>query len=271
MTNLGDFLRIFPIHHCNYSCNYCTVYNQLNTPLKWKEFELMPGEEWIRALNRIGYLYKWVIVSGGEPTLHPDFVQIFNEYTLDNAVIYSNCSGKAVDKFLKLERPVMIYASFHVKEERKHSKAPFQDWSNRVSALRELGHNIQTPHVPDDGDPDIEDLPEDILKTQIEGGTDTSDGTFFSPYADSTRVFATELKTVMCATDQFVVAQDGTIWNCQAKMWSKRGKPMGHIRDIKPKLIPKEILCHEFGACHTCSQGKIARKLNNNEISLSNK
>ena len=70
----------------------------------------------------------------------------------------------------------------------------------------------------------------------------------------------------MCATDQFVIAQDGTIWNCQAKMWSKRGKPMGHIRDIKPRDIPKEILCHEFGACHTCSQGKIARKLTEDEM-----
>jgi len=275
MNHISTFLRIFPFHHCNYTCSYCTVYNTLNTPLKWQNFELLDGKTWATVLKRIGHLYKYVIVSGGEPTLHPDFVQIFNDYTWDNTVVYSNCSRKAIDKFLKLESRIMIYASFHIKEERKLSDKPFLAWQGRLMELQELGHKIQTPHVPDDGDEEIKDLPKWLLPTRMEGDVETSDGGFFSPHIDSSRIFAKELKTVMCATDQFVVAQDGTMWNCQAKMWSKRGEPMGHIRDFDPegKLrrktkfnIEKEILCHEFGACHTCSQGKIARKLTEEEM-----
>jgi organic radical activating enzyme len=259
------FLRIFPIHFCNYACEYCTVYTRLNTELKWKEFDLLDGDSWATALNRLGPMYKYLVVSGGEPTLHPDFVQIFNDYEHRNAVVYSNCSQKAVDKFVQLNEPIMIYASYHVKEERKRSEEPFLSWAKRLQKLQDAGHNLQTPHVPDDGDAEIARLPDWMLATRVEGSVGTLDGGFYSPYVDSTRVFSEELKTVMCTTDQFVIAQDGSVWNCQAKMWSKRGEPLGYIWDLEPDELPDEILCHEFGACHTCSQDKMARNLTENE------
>jgi hypothetical protein len=210
-------------------------------------------------------MYKYLVVSGGEPTLHPDFVQIFNDYEHRNAVVYSNCSQKAVDKFVQLNEPIMIYASYHVKEERKRSEEPFLSWAKRLQKLQDAGHNLQTPHVPDDGDAEIARLPDWMLATRVEGSVGTLDGGFYSPYVDSTRVFSEELKTVMCTTDQFVIAQDGSVWNCQAKMWSKRGEPLGYIWDLEPDELPDEILCHEFGACHTCSQDKMARNLTENE------
>jgi len=274
ITKKIDFnkaLRIFPIHACNYNCKYCTVYYQYNTPLRWKEFAMLDADTWVKSINKIEW-HDWVIISGGEPGIYPDIKKLCDKLDCRNIVLYSNCSKEAIKNLETLEKSIYIYASFHIKAEQKRWNGKignieidgfecFKNWCDRVNSLADSGHSISQPHVPNDGTFEIEFLPSWLMRTRIEGTKEQTGSGYYSPYAIENRVLSKKTKTVLCSTKQPVIAQDGSIWNCQAKMWSKRGEPLGNIIDFDWNL-KSWISCNEYGNCHCCSQSKKVRSLN---------
>ncbi len=283
--NFKKAVRIFPIHACNYSCNYCTAFHQYNTPLKWKEYSLLPANTWVEAINKMTWL-EWVVISGGEPGLYPGIGELCDGLNCRGIVLYSNCSERAVKGLESLEKPIFIYCSFNIKQEierwgarqHNHTKSSnlrvdgldvFQDWVSRVRRLALNGHSISQPHVPDDGTMEINFLPKWMMKTRLEGDPEQTGDKFYSPYAPFDRVHSTELKSVMCSTEQVVVMQDGSIHNCQGHAWTKRVVPMGNIIDFNWEELPEFYPCDWYGACHACSRGKDVKFLPTGEYDLS--
>ena len=110
------FIKDIPVHvyltlACNLMCSYCV--NQANLKeSKLKYYKIAPGKNWVKALNRAN---KTIIFTGGEPTLHPDFIEIINGIKKELPIIvYTNFiwPEKFTDKFIKeLKRPIKVLGS----------------------------------------------------------------------------------------------------------------------------------------------------------------
>ncbi len=64
---------------CNYTCSYCTVYDNKNGLFPPIE-NLMKAVDQISKLNRSKYI---ITLTGGEPTIHPKFTELL-KYIVDN-------------------------------------------------------------------------------------------------------------------------------------------------------------------------------------------
>src|SRR5258708_16973016 len=61
--------QIIPVRRCNLACAYCNEYDDVSKPL--------PKEEMFARVDHLGKLGTTIIViSGGEPLLHPDLDEI---------------------------------------------------------------------------------------------------------------------------------------------------------------------------------------------------
>jgi len=123
--------RVYPTLACNYRCSYC-----VNPKPKHR---IISGEQWIDILN--GWPGDSVILTGGEPTLHPDFVQIINGLNKQKICVYSNMSWK--ESLLdRLQKKIYIYASFH-----PNQKDSAEDIAKRAKYLIKSGHNLIDIHI----------------------------------------------------------------------------------------------------------------------------
>jgi len=167
-----------------------------------------------------------------------------------------------MEKILMLKNPITIHASLHAAVEmRIHGPDFVAKWAARCVALKDRGHTINTPHIPDDGSDATMSVDPRIRRVRMEGtGKNTLDGKFYSPVIDADRCEADKTWTVFCPTEQFAVAPDGSIYNCQAKLWSQRGEPMGNIQTYDQDEIGDFIECSECGHCHPCCPKKDVRR-----------
>jgi len=258
-----DVLRIYPTTLCNYKCEYCTAYITYNRHLNYKNYKTITAQQWVDSIIRLRKESDYfsddfnILVSGGEPTLYKEFNQMIDGLIENDfkVVVYTNMSEFAYKKIKQLKCKVKLYPSFHIKQEKN-----FHTWLARVLDVKQLGHNTGTIHSPNDGDPVLDDLPKWVLKTSIEGFWDA--GIYHSPYVNRCRIEGKNLREVMCSTLQFIVGPDGSIFNCQAGLWSQEDSlRYGNILTIDWKTFPRWVECRTCGACHICSQGKVIAEL----------
>lgn len=261
-NNIKDtFLRIFPTLKCNYNCDYCSInYKESNT--KYKE---IPVKDWLKFLNETDFSNRLVddfnmIITGGEPTLYKDFVELINGINHKVVIIYTNLSHKAFLELMKLDKKVYISPTFHsVQEYKRLEEAALKSWLDRLLKLKSHGHIVHNPHVPNTGAEYLKKLPNYILKTNIEG---VHNGVYHNPYVNECRIDKKETRQVKCMTTEFVIAPTGDIYNCQGGMFSLNKEQtnqtyLGNIKDIDIDKIGHFIDCDWCGYCHLCSRGKI--------------
>lgn len=81
------YFGVFLTLGCSLNCDYCVQKISLpNQPVA--HYPIVSGEEWVTALNAIAERTKRrflrpskkkkLSITGGEPTLHPDFIYIIN-------------------------------------------------------------------------------------------------------------------------------------------------------------------------------------------------
>ena len=199
-------------------------------------------------------------MTGGEPTLYKDFVELCEELKYFNVVIYSNISEPAYKKFMQLKNQIKIYPSYHNAME----KGDFKTWLNRLLDIKAQGHHVYMTHCVDDGSEGIENVPGWVMKPNIEGYWD---GVYHSPYVNECRINGKELRHVRCSTWQFVVAPDGSIYNCQTGLWQKDDYfKLGNVLDVDWENFPNYLDCERCGNCHICAAGKIIGGANGEQI-----
>jgi len=115
MTRDGVRVYIYCTFRCNLKCEYCTIEYRG----KWPICEEIGIEEWKRIIDTWVDV-KEVVITGGEPGLYKDIVELAN-YILDKGyllIINTNLMTKRLVD-IKKNRNLMLYISKHVMTEKQ--------------------------------------------------------------------------------------------------------------------------------------------------------
>ena len=95
LSPINGILELTPL--CNMNCAMCFV--RLSPQEMQKQGRLIRGEEWIslaKEMCRAGTLF--VLLTGGEPLLHPDFREIYIALKKMAMILTINTNGTMIDK-----------------------------------------------------------------------------------------------------------------------------------------------------------------------------
>jgi len=132
---------------CNFNCEYCHPQIRLfkNRPLPYK-FSL---EKVVNVFNKLDSP-SHILMSGGEPFLYPNFIELCRELTMKNYItINTNFSTHDVVEFANIINPshvVNIDAALHILE-RERLNLPLSDFVSKVLFFQKKGFNIHVIYV----------------------------------------------------------------------------------------------------------------------------
>ncbi len=124
-------------HQCNFNCSYCcnsnasknSVHPAIFTPIRIKDFFDKTEKEWL------------ILITGGEPFLYPNFVEICNLLQERNYLqITTNLSHQDVLKFASKIDPSRVFnisASYH--HEIRNNTSSKEKFINNCLLLKEKG------------------------------------------------------------------------------------------------------------------------------------
>jgi MoaA/NifB/PqqE/SkfB family radical SAM enzyme len=137
---------------CNFRCRYCGI---PPAELGAKIVRYATPAEWRDALNATGK--SWLLhLTGGEPSVYPDFVELCEQLTRDHYLsINTNLSHPCLDVLAERidpDRVHFINAALHY--EQRESKDPLELFIERVAKFNARGFNmlissVMTPQVSD--------------------------------------------------------------------------------------------------------------------------
>jgi MoaA/NifB/PqqE/SkfB family radical SAM enzyme len=234
-------LLVYLTFQCTLNCAYCT--NRFNPKESKMTYKFLPAEQWVDAINKTG---RDIILTGGEPTLHPEITKIING--IDKKIkimMYTNFCWKdgVLDKFVKeVKRPVQFYVSYHV------GSGDPKRVINTMNTLRDhnlfdgVVHTIET-------DQNKEFLKKVYAEFKKNGwNLEIDKDQFTKDYPGSSMKFR---QTVRCEGERLYVAPDGNVYPCVSKLLRK-SKPIKNIfkDDLKEKYF--SLVCEDFGYCLPC-------------------
>lgn len=92
---IGGSLELLPL--CNMNCDMCYV--RLSREEMQQKGRIRSGEEWIELAKQMrdaGTLF--ILLTGGEPLLHPDFQRIYYELKKLGMIVTLNTNGTLIDE-----------------------------------------------------------------------------------------------------------------------------------------------------------------------------
>ena len=250
---------------CNMACSYC-IQKGLVLPgvprRPWRRYEEMAGREWVRALNDLPCRPEHpLILTGGEPTLHRDFLEIaagLEGYRLD---LTSNLSFDIPALARAMERAgKRFYSSFHTYG--PDYMEP-EEFVARARLLLETGlveHPVfsflDLEYFPQFRRKDTQERIGRMVRAAREEGIPLSINEFRAnhlgaPFSRETR------RTMECTSAWVNIAPDGEIYNCQYHLTAGKDS-FGNIREIsRVRPLPRLgtfFLCSDFGWCDPCHE-----------------
>lgn len=122
---------------CNYRCSYC--YNNCSAPVEKWDIDAI-----ISTLSRTGQ--KWCMgITGGEPFLYPDFINICNQFVKNDITLYIDTNLSIEKKVLEFAETIPasmvenLYISLHIEERERR---------NEVNKFIDLVNNLQNKSFP---------------------------------------------------------------------------------------------------------------------------
>ncbi len=250
---------------CNMACSYCIQKGMVlpGTPRRpWRNYDEMPGKEWVRALNDLPARPEHpLILTGGEPTLHRDFLEIatgLEGYRLD---LTSNLAFDIAAAARAMERAgKRFYSSFHTYSPEHMEPGEFISRAELLLSTGMVEHPVfsfvNLEYFPQFRTDETTRRTAAMARLAREKGIPLSVNEFRANHLGSP--FSREGKKAMeCSSAWVNIAPDGEIYNCQYHL--TRGKEsFGNIREIgKVRPMPRLgtfFLCTDFGWCDPCHE-----------------
>jgi len=245
-------IYIYLTFNCNLNCAYCTI--KYNPPEnKSNSYSIEKGEKWIEAINKIG---KNVIFTGGEPTIHPDFIKIIKNINKNILIsVYTNfCwSDEFTQKYInEINRPVRFYGSYH----------PSSGKPGRVikviNKLREKNLIEGVIHMVDPKNNDF------FKKTQKK--FKQNKWNLFKTERVSNSIERSSMsfrKTVECSGKRIIIAPNGDRYQCVSKLLRMKD-PLENIFYEDLKENKTFCICPDYGFCSPCDDEYKIREIKKN-------
>ena len=208
--------RVYLTLRCNLKCWYCS------NGFSVADYEELTANEWVGRIQSMPE--SDVVLTGGEPTLHPEFYGILNALAPFRAMwVYSNFVKPLDVSRVPVQARIVWRASCHAQGVKQA-----EDWVANVSAARQLGQRmiLTTVHCP----PEVLD----VLRSH-------------SVCVDTPQEIPPPLlPPVRCTLDRILVAPDGNRYHCVGKLVRK--EPTG----IVPYADGNTVICQAPHLCATC-------------------
>lgn len=261
---LSKVMDVSLTRSCNYDCSYCNQRQELDKPMfdmseskrKVVSNKRRSGKEWIEGLNAFPFKndYDKLIFSGGEPSLHSEFVDIVSQVKgFRCKIIVTNLSFD-VDRLIEACRlqntRVIVQPSFHFEF------ATFEEFVEKLGKLRAAGLLSNFIPVSIVSLPD-RDEPQAFRQRFRARGFDASlyryEGYYKGKFSyapkdgfggwDRTR----EVLYSSCCQP---VKPNGDIVFCTTDTYAQEYTAYGNICDQTFTEIPREIVCKDYGHRH---------------------
>lgn len=251
-----NYIAAFLTLGCNYRCPYCiNRFGDADTL-----YGTMPGDQWLRALNRLVSRPDLpVTLQGGEPSLHPDFCQIINGLRPDlNIDILTNLQLD-VDEFMakvpaERVRRNAPYASIRVSY---HPEVmALEDIKPKVLKLLANGYSAgiwaveHPPHMDEIERARAECFREGI-DFRFKEFLGVYKGRLYGTYKYPEAVSGKPGPPVECRTSELIIGPDGHVFRCHSDLYQKRA-PVGHICNANFRIDDIYRECDQFGFCNPC-------------------
>jgi len=252
-----NYIGCFFTLNCNLKCSYCI--NSFGNNNNFSK-TMISGADWIRVLNRLNSHDDLPItIQGGEPSMHPDFIEIINNIKPElNIDILTNLCFD-VDEFIKKVDPQRLkrkapYSSIRVSYHPSQMKLDVL--ISKVLKMQNAEFSIGVYGVLY---PEIQDK---ILKTQkkcLKLGIDFRTKEFLGEY--KRKLYGTYLypeavrgeikEKRLCRTSELIIGPDAGIFRCHHDLY-ENFPPVGNL--LNPEFEVKDVFmeCYNFGNCNPC-------------------
>ena len=239
--------HIYLILKCNLNCSYCV--NEANPKEnRHKEYKLAHADKWIEAINRMN---RDVAFTGGEPTLHPEFIEIVNGIKKElKVIVYTNLvwSDEFTDKLISnLNRPIEILASYHPSSGKPEKIIEILKKLREKNVFQGTIHSVGTKQQEKFL---IENVRPLFKKENFFLTIDKDQFNFFNEGRCSMK----SRRTVHCSGKSIIIAPDGTRYPCVSKMLRMKD-PLENIFKENLKGDFYSSVCQDYGFCSPCDMG----------------
>ena len=258
------YISAFLTMRCNLQCSYCL--NRFSEDFNRTKFKEMTGKDWINSLNKLDSKEDVPITfSGGEPFLHPDFVEIINwlkpELKID---ILTNLTFKpGIKKFLEQVKPERInrnskYPSIRVSYH-PEQMGDGEEVVKNAKMFKDAGFNIGIYSVLHPSPSQLSAINQMQFRC-LEAGipfrlkefTGTYNGELYGNYSKYPNSFMQEkTKKCKCKTTELLMGPDGKVYRCHRDLFSEQN-PIGSITEEKFDIQDIHRDCIKYGQCHPC-------------------
>ncbi len=251
-----NYIGAFLTFRCPYRCSYCI--NRFHGSNRNGCLELN-GREWIRFFERIEARDVPVTLQGGEPGLHPDFLDIVERTSCTHGVdILTNLAFdlkafvRRIDpERLNREAPYApIRVSYHPEQ------FSLREIVERVQFIRSAGfrvglygvlHPVQLTAI-EHARRVCEDLGIDFRTKPFLGWYD---GKLYGRYALADACAGGAPRRCECAPSELLIAPDGAIHRCHHYLYEQL-EPLQHVTEPTVTLSDDYLPCGRFGHCNPC-------------------
>jgi len=212
----------------------------------------MDARDWVVGLNRIKTRKDLPItISGGEPTLHPDFYTIVS-WIDKNIPLDLLTNGKfCTDVFMCKINPRRFkrqakYASIRFSYHPNYTK--ILSLFKKVLRMKNKGYSVGIWAVNKDPRVNIYRLAAKTLGIdfRLKEFLDKKHGTYKYPEA-----LDGVAKECLCKPSELLIAPDGRLFRCHHDLYHGVNS-YGHILDKKVKLPEDYLPCENYGNCNPC-------------------
>lgn len=250
-----NYIGVFLTLRCPYRCSYCI--NRAGGPGGASRPEL-GVRDWIAFFERLQPGDVPVTLQGGEPGLHPQFVELVEAVTRMHQVDILTNLAFDLDAFIRRVPPSRLdrdapYAPIRV------SYHPRQfslfEIVRRVQRMQSAGFRVGLYGVLH---PEQREEMKRAERVCARLGLDFRTkpflgryrgrlhGTYAYPDASSGRSRACE-----CAPSELLIAPDGGIHRCHHHLYAGR-PPAAHVADARITLAETFSACSDYGQCNPC-------------------
>ena len=251
-----NYIGAFLTFRCPYHCHYCiNHFHDQGAPA----YDEIPGKAWISFFERMDARDVPVTLQGGEPGLHPDFVEIVKGISPYHHVDILTNLAFNLEHFVREIDPETInrdapYAPIRVSYH--PSQFTLDQITKRILYLQNAGfrvglygvtHPAQMRQV-EQARAVCSDLGIDFRTKPFLGW---HEGTLYGNYAYPEACAGGEPRWCECAPSELLIAPDGSIHRCHLFLYENR-RSLGHISDPDFRMSEDYLACALFGHCNPC-------------------